>query len=95
MNVIIRERSNSCCDTIPADDLKIGQMAVMAAKNKYKGDVVLRTYIGLVSLTHPDRCWSGDYNQKNTYDQVENLPSFMVRVISSNQEVVLQPDECC
>ena len=52
MKVIVRERESSCCDTISADDLKIGQMGIItgAAAKKLIGEVVLRTYIGLVSL---------------------------------------------
>ena len=92
MNVIVRERDSSCYNTISADDLKIGQMGIIT-EGDYMGNVVLRTYIGLVSLTHPRTCWLGDFNHDKPYDQAEKLPNIQVRVINSNQEVVLQSEK--
>ena len=87
MKVIVRNKDQVCCDTIPANDLKIGQMAVIAEKEWTK-QVVIRTYMGLVSLTDPLLCWPGDYRGQSG-EEAKALPNFEVRVIKSTEEVIL------
>ncbi len=66
--------------TMTADMLQVGQMGVILGKDKYAGDVVLRTYMCLVSLNNPNITWTGP------------VPGLIVKPIVRGTEVLIIVD---
>lgn len=69
---------------IPATDLKVGQIGLVATEGDLRdfvsvGDIVLRTYIGLICLSNPDKTWTRDYA----------TPRFNVYLLEAGSEVVV------
>ena len=50
--------------TVTADRMQLGQMGVLrdnsARTRQYIGEIVLRTYYGLVVLSNPEASWAAD-----------------------------------
>lgn len=71
--------------TIPAKEMCLGEIGIIEDTSLsfgQEGEILLRDYSGLVSLSRPGRTWS------------DPLPSFDVRLFSPGTEIVLRIKKC-
>jgi len=74
-------KTNTPPKSIPASQMKRGDLAVLLAGNgEFLGHILLRTYDRLISLTSP---------QTGSWVNPENIHTLSVRLLEKGEEVVL------
>lgn len=72
--------TNKIKKTIYASELSVGDTAIIETDSLYAGHLVLRNFLGLVSLTDPNQTW--------TFSNNANAPFFKVRKV--NVEMIIK-----